>query len=70
MGAAGHGQNLLIKRKVRNGFAQPLVFQLKPAQLFELIRAHAAIPLAPAVVCELGYADLANGIDPRLSLPQ
>ncbi len=47
----------LVERDVRNCFPQPLVLQLKPLQLLELVSAHTAIVLAPAFVSTIGLAD-------------
>ena len=43
-------QNLFIKREIRDRLPEPLVLKLKLFQLLELVSAHAAIVLAPAVV--------------------
>ena len=62
------GQDLLIKREIRNGPSKALVFYLKTLHLFELVRAHAALILAPAVVGERGDAKPPHGIDPSIPL--
>jgi len=64
----GLSQDLFIQCEIRDSLPQPLVLQLKMFQLLELVSAHAAIVLAPAVLRELGHANLTNGINSRHSL--
>ena len=65
----GFTQNELIQREIGNGSAEPLVLLLKPFQLFELIRAHTAVLLAPAIISLFGNLNLAYRVNPRLALP-
>ena len=48
---------------------EPLVFLLEPSQIFQLIRSHAIVFIARAIVRLFCGAVLTNNINTRLSLP-
>lgn len=49
--------------------AQAFILLLQTLHLLELVRAHAAVLLAPAVIRLLGDTHLADRINARLALP-
>jgi hypothetical protein len=64
----GFLQNQLLKGQVRNGPAKMVILFLQPLEFLHLIRPHAAVLFAPAVVRLLRNANRSDRIKPRLSL--
>ena len=62
-------KNQLLKGQVRNSPAKMLILFLKAFQFLHLVRSHAAILFAPAVVGLFRNANRPNRVDPGLPLP-
>ena len=62
-------QDQLVEPQIRDSPSQLFILLLESLQFFQLIYAHPAILLAPAVVGLFNYSDLPNRIQTRHALP-
>ena len=65
----GFRQYELVQCEIGNSPAKTLVFLLQTLQLLELIRPHATILLAPAIIRLFRNLNLAYRVNPCLTLP-
>ncbi len=65
----GFTQNKFIQCEIGHSSARAFVLLLQSLQLFALIRPHTTVLLAPAIIPLFPNLNLANSVNPRLTLP-
>ena len=65
----GFTQNEFIQCEIGHSSARAFVLLLQSLQLFVLIRPHTTVLLAPTIIRLFPNLNLANNVNPRLTLP-
>ena len=65
----GFRQDQLVQRQIRNSTPEPLILLLKALQFFQLVYAHSAISLAPAVIRLFDNADAPDSAQTGQTFP-